>query len=163
MENLHNGVPVEKPWIGKVKAVLETYLGGQAVGGAVVNVLYGNTNPSGHLAETFPLRLQDTPCYLNYGGEHDRSVYSEGIFVGYRYYASKDIEVLFPFGHGLSYTTFAYRNLSVNKEQMAESETLTVTRRCDEHRRNGRKRSRTALCGAKGQYDHPSGKGAESF
>lgn len=124
---LHNGAPVEMPWIGKVKAVLETYLGGQAVGGAVVNVLYGNTNPSGHLAETFPLRLQDTPCYLNYGGEYDRSVYSEGVFVGYRYYASKDMEVLFPFGHGLSYTTFAYSNLSVNKEQMTESETLTVT------------------------------------
>lgn len=124
---LHNGAPVEMPWIGKVKAVLETYLGGQAVGGAVVNVLYGNANPSGHLAETFPLRLQDTPCYLNYGGEHDRSVYSEGVFVGYRYYASKDMEVLFPFGHGLSYTTFAYRNLSADKEQMTESETLTVT------------------------------------
>ncbi len=124
---LHNGAPVEMPWIGKVKAVLEAYLGGQAVGGAVVNVLYGNANPSGHLAETFPLRLQDTPCYLNYGGEHDKSVYSEGVFVGYRYYASKDMEVLFPFGHGLSYTTFAYSNLSVGKEKMTESETLTVT------------------------------------
>ncbi len=124
---LHNGSPVEMPWIGKVKAVLEAYLGGQAVGGAVVNVLYGNANPSGHLAETFPLRLQDTPCYLNYGGEHDKSVYSEGVFVGYRYYASKDMEVLFPFGHGLSYTTFAYSNLSVGKEKMTESETLTVT------------------------------------
>ncbi|MEY8495011.1 glycoside hydrolase family 3 C-terminal domain-containing protein [Lachnospiraceae bacterium 29-91] len=124
---LHNGAPVEMPWIGKVKAVLEAYLGGQAVGGAVVNVLYGNTNPSGHLAETFPLRLQDTPCYLNYGGEHDKSVYSEGVFVGYRYYASKDMEVLFPFGHGLSYTTFAYRNLTVNKEKITESEPLTVT------------------------------------
>ena len=110
-----------------MKAVLEAYLGGQAVGGAVVNVLYGNANPSGHLAETFPIRLQDTPCYLNYGGEHDKSVYSEGVFVGYRYYASKDMEVLFPFGHGLSYTTFAYSNLSVGKEKMAESETLTVT------------------------------------
>lgn len=124
---LHNGAPVEMPWIGKVKAVLEAYLGGQAVGGAVVNVLFGNTNPSGHLAETFPIRLQDTPCYLNYGGEHDKSVYSEGVFVGYRYYASKDMEVLFPFGHGLSYTTFAYSNLSVNQEKMTESETLTVT------------------------------------
>lgn len=124
---LHNGSPVEMPWIGKVKAVLEAYLGGQAVGGAVVNVLYGNANPSGHLAETFPLRLQDTPCYLNYGGEHDKSVYSEGVFVGYRYYASKDMDVLFPFGHGLSYTTFAYSNLSVGKEKMTESETLTVT------------------------------------
>lgn len=124
---LHNGAPVEMPWIGKAKAVLEAYLGGQAVGGAVVNVLYGNANPSGRLAETFPLRLQDTPCYLNYGGEHDKSAYAEGVFVGYRYYASKDMEVLFPFGHGLSYTTFSYGNLAVNKEKITESETLTVT------------------------------------
>lgn len=124
---LHNGAPVEMPWIGKVKAVLEAYLGGQAVGAAVVNVLYGNVNPSGHLAETFPLRLQDTPCYLNYGGEHDKSVYSEGVFVGYRYYTSKDINVLFPFGHGLSYTTFAYSNLTVDKESVKESEKLTVS------------------------------------
>lgn len=124
---LHNGAPVEMPWVGKVKSVLEAYLGGQAVGGAVVNVLYGNVNPSGHLAETFPLRLQDTPCYLNYGGEHDKSIYSEGVFVGYRYYASKDMKVLFPFGHGLSYTTFGYSNLTVNKENIIESETLNVT------------------------------------
>ena len=124
---LHNGAPIEMPWIRKVKAVLEAYLGGQAVGGAVVNVLYGAANPSGHLAETFPLRVQDTPCYLNYGGEHDKSVYSEGVFVGYRYYTSKDMEVLFPFGHGLSYTTFAYSNLTVDKEQINESELLNVS------------------------------------
>lgn len=124
---LHNGAPVEMPWIDRVKAVLEVYLGGQAVGGATVNVLYGNINPSGHLAETFPLRLQDTPCYLNYGGEHDKSVYSEGVFVGYRYYTSKDMEVLFSFGHGLSYTTFSYGNFSVSQEHMKESEKLTVS------------------------------------
>ena len=124
---LHNGAPVEMPWIGKVKAVLEVYLGGQAVGGAAVNILYGKANPCGHLAETFPLRVQDTPCYLNYGGENDKSVYSEGVFVGYRYYASKDMEVLFPFGHGLSYTTFSYENLSVDKKRMNESETLNVS------------------------------------
>ena len=85
---LHNGAPVEMPWIDKVKAVVEVYLGGQAVGGATVNVLYGNTNPSGHLAETFPIRVQDTPCYFTYGGEHDKSGYSEGVFVGYLYDAS---------------------------------------------------------------------------
>ena len=124
---LHNGAPVEMPWINKVKAVVEVYLGGQAVGGATVNVLYGNTNPSGHLAETFPLRVQDTPCYLTYGGEHDRSVYSEGVFVGYRYYTSKDMNVLFPFGHGLSYTTFSYDNLTVERERIRESEKLRVS------------------------------------
>lgn len=124
---LHNGAPVEMPWIDKVKAVVEVYLGGQAVGGATVNVLYGNTNPSGHLAETFPIRVQDTPCYLTYGGEHDKSVYSEGVFVGYRYYASKEMNVLFPFGHGLSYTTFSYSNLVVEKERIRESEKLKVS------------------------------------
>ena len=124
---LHNGAPVEMPWIDKVKAVVEVYLGGQAVGGATVNILYGNTNPSGHLAETFPIRVQDTPCYLTYGGEHDKSVYSEGVFVGYRYYASKEMNVLFPFGHGLSYTTFSYSNLTVEKKRIRESETLRVS------------------------------------
>ncbi|MCD8067834.1 MAG: glycoside hydrolase family 3 C-terminal domain-containing protein [Lachnospiraceae bacterium] len=124
---LHNGSPVEMPWIGKVKAVVETYLGGQAVGGAVVNVLYGNVNPSGHLAETFPLRVQDTPCYLTFGGENDKSVYAEGVFVGYRYYESKEMEVLFPFGHGLSYTTFAYDNLRISEEPITESQNLIVT------------------------------------
>ena len=110
---LHNGAPVEMPWIGCVKAVLEAYLGGQAVGGAVANVLFGKVNPSGHLPETFPLRLQDTPCYLTYGGENDRSEYTEGVFVGYRYYISREMSVLFPFGHGLSYTTFEYSNLKI--------------------------------------------------
>ncbi|MCD7807484.1 MAG: glycoside hydrolase family 3 C-terminal domain-containing protein [Lachnospiraceae bacterium] len=124
---LHNGSPVEMPWVHQVKAVVETYLGGQAVGGAVVNVLYGNVNPSGHLAETFPLRVQDTPCYLTFGGENDKSEYAEGVFVGYRYYTSKEMEVLFPFGHGLSYTTFAYDNLCISEESIKESQNLTVT------------------------------------
>ena len=123
---LHNGAPVEMPWIGKVKAVLEVYLGGQAVGGATVKVLYGGVNPSGRLPETFPLRLEDTPCYLTYGGENDRSEYREGVFVGYRYYTSKKMPVLFPFGHGLSYTSFAYSNLEVGSEEISESEILTV-------------------------------------
>lgn len=124
---LHNGSPVEMPWIDQVKAVVEAYLGGQAVGGAVVNVLYGDVNPSGRLAETFPLRLEDTPCYLTYGGEHDKSVYSEGVFVGYRYYVSKDMKVLFPFGHGLSYTTFEYSNLVLDQKEMKESGALKVS------------------------------------
>lgn len=124
---LHNGAPVEMPWIGKVKAVVEAYLGGQAVGGAVANVLYGKVNPSGRLPETFPLRLQDTPCYLNYGGEKDKVEYKEGVFVGYRYYVSKEMQVLFPFGHGLSYTTFEYSNLWVEKSSIKESEKLNVS------------------------------------
>ena len=124
---LHNGAPVEMPWLGKVKAVLEAYLGGQAVGGAVVNVLYGNANPSGRLAETFPLRIQDTPCYLNYGGEHDKSVYSEGVFVGYRYYDTKEMAVRYPFGYGLSYTTFEYSDLKLSAKEIKDTDTLTVS------------------------------------
>jgi len=124
---LHNGAPVEMPWIAKVKAVVEAYLGGQAVGSAVANVLYGKVNPSGRLPETFPLRLQDTPCYLNYGGERDKVIYSEGVFVGYRYYESREMPILFPFGYGLSYTTFAYSNLTIEKDSIRESETVKIT------------------------------------
>ncbi len=124
---LHNGAPVEMPWIHQVKGVLEAYLGGQAVGEAVVNVLFGQVNPSGKLAETFPLRLEDTPCYLTYGGEHDQSVYTEGVFVGYRYYVSRNMPVLFPFGHGLSYTTFSYSHLALEKKTMKDTDTLMVS------------------------------------
>ena len=124
---LHNGSPVEMPWIGKVKAVLEAYLGGQAVGLATVRVLFGDVNPSGHLAETFPVKLQDNPSYLYYGGEGNVTEYREGVFVGYRYYDKKDMDVLFPFGHGLSYTTFAFSNLRLSSEKITDRDTLTVT------------------------------------
>lgn len=124
---LHNGSAVEMPWIDKVKGVLEVYLGGQAVGEATVNLLYGKVNPSGRLAETFPLRLQDTPCYLHYSGENDKSVYHEGVFVGYRYYSSKEMPVLFPFGHGLSYTQFAYDNLVLSQTEMTDIDKLLVS------------------------------------
>ena len=123
---LQNGAPVEMPWIQGVKAVLETYLGGEAVGSAVAGILLGKVNPCGRLAETFPLRLEDTPSYLNYFGEGDRVHYTEGVFVGYRYYDTRRMEVLFPFGHGLSYTTFAYDNLRTDRESFREGETMTV-------------------------------------
>ncbi|HFI0700924.1 TPA: glycoside hydrolase family 3 C-terminal domain-containing protein [Streptococcus suis] len=124
---LHNGSPIEMPWIDKVKGVLEVYLGGQAVGRATANILYGKVNPSGRLAETFPCRLEDTPSYLTFGGEKDKSVYTEGVFVGYRYYTSKKQKVLFPFGHGLSYTSFEYSNLQIDKEDIVDTEKVTVT------------------------------------
>lgn len=124
---LHNGSPVTMPWKDRVKGIVEAYLGGQAVGKAAVNILYGNVNPSGRLAETFPLRLEDTPCYLTYGKGVDEAVYSEGVFVGYRYYTSKKQEVLFPFGYGLSYTTFTYSNLKLDKSAMTDKEVLTVS------------------------------------
>ena len=124
---LHNGSPVEMPWIGRVRAVLEAYLGGQAVGLATVRVLYGDVNPSGHLAETFPLRLEDNPSYLFYGGEARGTEYREGVFVGYRYYDKKRMDVLFPFGHGLSYTTFEYSNLRLSADAIQDTDTVTVT------------------------------------
>ncbi|MFD0698457.1 beta-glucosidase [Paenibacillus sp. GCM10027628] len=123
---LSNGSPVEMPWIGSAKAVLEAYLGGQALGGAIADLLFGDANPCGKLAETFPTRLEDNPSYLFYFGEGDRVEYREGIFVGYRYYDTKKVEPLFPFGHGLSYTTFAYSDLSIAKKEIRDDETLDV-------------------------------------
>ncbi len=124
---LHNGSAIEMPWIGKVKGVLEAYLGGQAVGRAEIRILYGMANPSGRLAESFPMRLEDTPCYLDFGGEDDEVRYSEGVFVGYRYYDKKKMAVRYPFGYGLSYTSFAYSNLQVSAESIDDTEKLTVT------------------------------------
>ena len=124
---LHNGSPVEMPWLGKVKAVLEAYLGGQAVGIAVVRLLYGDANPCGHLAETFPVKLNDNPSCLYYGGEGNEADYREGVFVGYRYYDKKEMEVLFPFGHGLSYTTFVCSDLRLSADRITDQDTLTAT------------------------------------
>lgn len=100
-------------WIDPVAAVLEGWLLGQAGGGAIADVLVGVTNPSGRLAETIPRRLADTPSYLSFPGEDSRVRYGEGIFVGYRHYDAVGRDVSFPFGHGLSYTTFEHRNLTV--------------------------------------------------
>ena len=124
---LHNGAPVEMPWIGRVKAVLEAYLSGQAAGEAAVRVLFGDANPCGKLPETFPLKLEDNPSYLFYGGEADVAEYREGVFVGYRYYDKKNMDVLFPFGFGLSYTTFEYSGLKLSAESLKDTDTLTVT------------------------------------
>lgn len=124
---LSNGSPVEMPWIGKVKAVLEGYLGGQAGGGAAADLLFGDANPSGKLAETFPVRVQDNPSYLFFPGEGDVAEYREGIFVGYRYYDAKEIEPLFPFGHGLSYTSFTYSHLRTDKTRIKDNETVLVS------------------------------------
>jgi beta-glucosidase len=124
---LSNGAPVEMPWIGSVKAVLEAYLGGQALGGAIADLLFGDANPCGKLAETFPVQLSDNPSYLFFPGEGDRVEYREGLFVGYRYYDRKKLKPLFPFGFGLSYTTFAYSDLTVDKKELADTETVRVS------------------------------------
>ncbi|MCH5268653.1 MAG: glycoside hydrolase family 3 C-terminal domain-containing protein [Lachnospiraceae bacterium] len=128
---LHNGSPILMPWLDQVKGVLEMYLAGQASGAAAVNLLFGDANPSGKLAETFPLRLEDNPSYLNFPGNREKVCYQEGIFIGYRYYDKKKMDVLFPFGYGLSYTTFDYSNLLVTANGKDVSQ-ITDTKDTDE-------------------------------
>ena len=124
---LHNGSPVEMPWADDVAAILEMYLGGQGVGAATDALLYGEKNPSGHLAETFPLRVQDNPSYLNFNTDPEKCVYAEGVYVGYRYYEKKEQPVRFAFGHGLSYTTFEIGNLRLSSDSMDDNGSIDVT------------------------------------
>ncbi len=123
---LSNGAPVVMPFEPQVKAIVEGYLLGQAGAEALAKVLYGKTNPSGKLAETFPQRLEDTPCFLNFPGEGYHVEYREGIFVGYRYYDTCKVKPLFCFGHGLSYTDFSYEEITVDRESMTDQEKATV-------------------------------------
>ncbi len=125
---LNNGAPVVmSEWIGGTAAVLEAWMMGQAGGGAIADVLFGKVNPSGKLAETFPLKLVDTPAYINYPGENGTVRYGEGLYIGYRYYDTKEVPTLFPFGYGLSYTTFEYQNPQVSKETFRDVDGLTVS------------------------------------
>lgn len=124
---LQNGSAVEMPWADQVDGILECYLGGQAGGSAMARTLFGDVNPSGKLAETFPKKLSDTPCFLDFPGDGRTTEYREGIYVGYRYYEAKELEPRFPFGFGLSYTTFRYEGISVDKASVKEDEPVTVT------------------------------------
>ena len=124
---LNVGSPVAMKWIDMVPAVLQAWYGGQEAGNAIADVLFGDVNPSGKLPTTFPKRIQDNPAYINYPGENGRVLYGEGIFVGYRYYDKKDVKPLFPFGHGLSYTTFAYRNLVMSATEYGPDDEVRVS------------------------------------
>ena len=125
---LNNGTPlVMSEWIDGTAAVLEAWMMGQAGGGAIADVLYGKVNPSGKLAETFPLKLMDTPAYINYPGENGSVRYGEGIFIGYRYYDAKEVATLFPFGYGMSYTSFDYQNPRVSSQTFRDADGLTVS------------------------------------
>lgn len=128
---LANGSPIEMPWLDNVDAVLEGYLGGQAIGGALLDLLFGTINPSGKLAETFPRCLEDTPAYDNFPSPQrpnnsDHVNYGEGLFIGYRHYDTHDVTPLFPFGFGLSYTTYDYTNLSLSSDQFSPGTPLIV-------------------------------------
>ena len=125
---LNNGAPVAmSEWIDDVAAVLEGWMMGQAGGVAISDVLFGKVNPSGKLAETFPLRLADTPAYINWPGGAGKVYYGEGLYIGYRYYDAKQMPVLFPFGYGLSYTTFEYSNVKVSSKTFKDVDGLTVS------------------------------------
>ncbi|SBU95866.1 beta-glucosidase [Streptomyces sp. Ncost-T6T-1] len=123
----NGGVVRTDPWHRSVPALVEGWLLGQAGGGALARVLFGEVNPSGKLAETIPLRLEDSPSHLSFPGEEGHVRYGEGVFVGYRGYDASAREVAFPFGHGLSYTTFAYSGLRVTPEADGARYAVAVT------------------------------------
>src|ERR1035438_1790194 len=106
-------------WIDKTPALLDMWYGGQEGGHALASVLFGDANPSGKLPVSLPKRFEDSPAYGHYPGENLRVDYAEGIYVGYRYFDTKNVEPQLPFGFGLSYTTFEYSNLKINKIEFA--------------------------------------------
>ena len=123
---LSNGAPIEMPWLETVPAVLETYLAGQAGAHALVDLLYGDICPSGKLAESFPLHLDDCPEQENFANHKRQLIYREGLNIGYRYFATHHVPVLFPFGHGLSYTQFTYSDAKLIADWSAETQSVDV-------------------------------------
>ncbi|MGW0705648.1 glycoside hydrolase family 3 C-terminal domain-containing protein [Streptomyces sp. NPDC002643] len=154
---LSNGAVVEvSGWQRHSRAVLEAWLGGQAGGAAVADLLFGRANPSGRLAESIPVRLADTPAHLNFPGSEGTVTYGERLYVGYRYYDAKDLGVAYPFGHGLSYTTFGYSSLSTEVEGRGDDVVvrlrLTVTNTGD---RPGREVVQVYVGDAESSVDRP--------
>ncbi len=125
---LHNGSPIAmRSWIAGPAAILAAGMMGQSGGRAIADILFGHYNPCGKLAETYPLKLSDNPSYLNFPGANGEVRYGEGIFIGYRYYDKKEMAVEFPFGFGLSYTTFDYGNMEVSAKTVKDTDRLTVS------------------------------------
>lgn len=124
---LSNGSSITFPWKDSVPAIVETYLAGEASGEALRRLITGKTNFSGHLAETFIEKIEDSPSFLNFPGDGRTVEYKEGVFIGYRYYEKKKTKVLFPFGHGLSYTDFSYTDFNLSSDSITENETVTVS------------------------------------
>lgn len=112
---LQSGTPVSMPWIDNAKVVVHAWFGGNETGNAIADIVYGTVNPSGKLPITIPRRLQDNPAYLNYRSEGGRVLYGEDVYVGYRYFDKMDLQPLFPFGHGLSYTSFEFSAISISE------------------------------------------------
>lgn len=124
---LLGGAPMELPWRSKVKSILMAYLGGEGIGRAIVNLLFGYRCPCGKLAETWPLSLDDTPCYNYFPGNRLTTEYRESIYVGYKYYEKSGKPVLYPFGHGLSYTSFSYSNLVLDTDSCEFGDVISLS------------------------------------
>ena len=122
---IQSGTPVTMPWADQAKAIVQAWYGGNETGNAIADVLFGDMNPSGKLSISFPSRLSDNPSYLNWGSERGRVLYGEDVYVGYRYYDKVGRPALFPFGHGLSYTTFRFSPVIVSFVTK-DSETVSV-------------------------------------
>lgn len=111
---LQSGTPVSMPWVDKVSGLVQAWYGGNETGDAIADVLYGDVNPSGKLPLSFPIHVEDNPTFLNYRSERGRVLYGEDIYIGYRFYEASKRATLFPFGHGLSYTTFKLSQLNIS-------------------------------------------------
>jgi beta-glucosidase len=124
---VQSGTPVAMPWAKEAPAILQAWYGGNETGNAIADILFGDTNPSAKLPLTFPKRLEDTPTFLNYGSERGQTLYGEGVYIGYRWYEKTNMEVLFPFGHGLSYTNFELSGLDVRSSESSGQLSVSVT------------------------------------
>ena len=124
---LSGGASIEMPWADKVPAILNMFLTGQAGGSAVCDILFGDVNPSGKLSETYPVALSDNSSYNYFPGTTVSVEHREGVYVGYKYYDTANKEVAFPFGFGLSYTTFEYSDIKVSADKIKDTDTVTVS------------------------------------
>jgi beta-glucosidase len=122
-----SGTPISMPWVHRAPAILQAWYQGQEAGNALADVLLGNSSPSGKLPTTFPVRIEDNPAYHNWPGENLKTVYGEGIYIGYRHYERAKIAPLFPFGHGLTYTTFEYGTPSASSDHLTETGEILIT------------------------------------
>ena len=152
---LFAGSPVEMAWAKDVQSILCMHTGGQAVAEAVVRLLLGEANPCGKLAESYPLFGSHAPCALTYP-QREEAIYSEGVFVGYRYYEKKQLPVRYAFGHGLSYTQFSYADLRLDRDAMLEFQR-------HQHRQTRGQGDRAGLCAGRFLQRAASGEGTEGI
>lgn len=124
---MQSGTPVAMPWISQVPALIQAWFGGNETGNAIADVLFGDVNPSAKLPLSFPISVKHNPAYLSYRSERGRTLYGEDVYIGYRYYEALEAPVLFPFGHGLSYTSFSLSGLSVQNDGTHLKIAATVT------------------------------------